>query len=111
MSNPWDALADTIVDTVKDRTSDFLKNNAAAEEFLKERAKALAKAVYEYKTAPDGEKAAAKHEMNIIRQTIENKLAAIALNGQTEAKSVFREILNTAFNAVVKMAPALLSMI
>ena len=109
VAEPWEALADTIIDTVKERTADFLEDNAAAKEFLEERGKALAKAVWEYKMAPNDKKAEAKHEMDIIQQTIENKLAAIALHGQTETKNTFKEILNTAFNVVIKIAPALLS--
>lgn len=111
MSNPWDALADSIIGTVRESTSDFLEDNVAAKEFLEERAKALAKAIYEYKMAPSEGKAAAQHEMNIIRQTIENKLAAIALHGLEESKSVFKKILNAVFSAFVKAAPVLLAMI
>ena len=69
MANPWDGLADTIISTVTSRAKGFLEENSAAKEFLADRAKALAKAIYEYEKASDVDKPAAQREINIINQT------------------------------------------
>ncbi len=111
MSNPWDEFADSLVSTVKERTKKFVEENAELDDFVKERLQALAKAAYEYKTAPDDHKESAKHELNIIRQTIENKLVAVALHGQREQQKIFREIFFSVINTVVKSVPTLLAMI
>ena len=108
MANPWDKLTETIIDTVSAGAKKFLEENSAAKDFLADRAKALAKAIYELKMASDADKPAAQREINIIQQTIENKLVSVALQGQHESNKMFRAIFMTAFNAAVKLAPILI---
>ena len=40
---------------------------------------------------------------------IENELTAVALHGEAQARSVFIEVVNSAFTALVKAAPILLA--
>jgi hypothetical protein len=105
MSNPWDALADGIVSKVKERAKKFVEDNADLDKFLKDRAQALAKATYKYQIAPDDQKDSAYRDMKVVRQTIENKLAAVALKGQREQQKIFREILFAVFGSLVDLAP------
>lgn len=109
---PWDGIADSILDTIKGRAKDFLEQNVAAKDMLTDRARALAQLVFEYKIATDaGVKAGILHEIEVVRQTIENELSALALNGKAESIAAFKEIVGTALGAVVKYLPAILSAI
>lgn len=109
---PWKEIADSIIETVKGKSEEFLRQNAAAKDFIEDRGRRLAKLVYQYKTAgDDAAKQEAHRSLNIVRQTIENELSALALAGQEEAKRTFKEIVSTAFGVVVKAAPAILSAI
>lgn len=112
MSDEWKALGNSIFDTIKARASKFLDENAAAKDLLADRAQAFAQIAFEYKVATDStKKGELLHEMEIVKQTIENELSALALVGKAESISTFKEIVGTALGAVVKYLPAILSAI
>lgn len=112
MSEPWDALATSIIDTIKVRASKFLDENAAAKDLIVDRAKVLAKLAWEYKLEGDEpEREEILHEMSVVKQTIENELSAMALVGKAESISTFKEIVGTALGAVLKYLPAILAAI
>jgi flagellar biosynthesis/type III secretory pathway chaperone len=106
----WSALSDTLIEQVRERAGAFWDANADARAFVVEKSKELAKLVWKLKTTTDEtQQAELKNEIAIVRQTIENELGTIALIGETEAKSTFKEIVNTAFGVLAKVAPVLLS--
>jgi hypothetical protein len=108
----WEQIADSIVDTIKDRSKSFLDQNEEAKKFVTERAQRLAKLTIEYNLASDdAAKKAKKEQMEIVRDSIETELVTVALNGQEEAKSTFKNIVNSVFATVVKVLPTLLSAI
>ncbi len=112
MATPWKELADTVLATIRDHTADFLENNQAAKDIIEERAKKLAEYSMEYVTAAnETERTAIMVEMEIVKQTIVNELAAAALNGQTASIATFKEVVNTALTALLKYLPVILSAI
>jgi len=109
MASSWEEIAGAILDTIKERAGEFLKENAEVEGFLKERAARLAKLMLAYSTQTDQvQKQIILDSIGDVRQTIENDVAGLTLKGKTAAQNLFREIVNTAFGAVVKMLPALI---
>lgn len=106
----WSNLADSILDTIKDRANDFLEANQPAKELLQDRAEELAKLSVEYvKETDDAKRAAIVTEMNIVKQTVVNELGALALNGQTASIAAFKDVVNTALGALIKYIPAILA--
>lgn len=106
----WKELSDTLIDTIKGRAEAFWNDNAAARDFVTKKAQELAKLVFKLKTTTsESEQAEIKNEIAFVRQAIENELGTVALIGETEAKSTFKEIVNTAFGVLAKVAPVLLS--
>lgn len=104
----WKEIAASIVETVKDQAKDLWNQNAEARTFVEERAERLAKLTVEYATATGDEKAAKKEQMDLVFETIETELLAIALIGQAAAKSTFMAVVNSVFSAVVKVLPVVL---
>jgi hypothetical protein len=109
MAEKWEDIRDSILSTIEGRAKDFLKDNAAAKDRLRERAERLAKLAFRYATISD--EAARKtisDDMVVVRQTMENEIAALALSGSNEAKNVFKQIAGTAFDMVIKALPAII---
>lgn len=105
-------VANSILDTIKEKSGDFLDDNQAAKDFILERGKRLAKLIIEYKTATnDITKQVKKEQMGVVADSIETELLTVALNGQAESKSVFKAIVNSTFAAIVKILPVVLSAI
>lgn len=110
MSNPWDALADSVVSTIKDRAKKVWDDNANARDLITEAAKDLAKLTWQYKLEADPDKQKEiLHEMEFSKQAIENELSALALVATAEAKALFKEIVNTALNVLVTVLPKILA--
>jgi hypothetical protein len=108
MANPWDEMADSIIATVEERAKGFLDQNEPARKIVTERAKRLAELGFHYQTSGDETHLT---DMKIVRQTVENELAALALAGQSAAKDTFMEIVRTAFGLFAKALPAILAAI
>lgn len=109
MSEEWETLADSILATVKSRAKEFLDENAEAKDFIAERAKSFAKLAIEYRLETDeANKKDILHEMELDQQAVENELSALALNGKEASKAAFKEIVGTAFGALIKYLPAVL---
>lgn len=109
---PWKEIAKSIVDTVRLRAGDFWDKNQAAQGFVKERAERLAKLTIDYGTAGDGpQREAIKMSMALVTETIETELLAVALIGQEQAKSTFREIVSSVMGAVAKILPVIIGAI
>lgn len=107
---PWKEVAKSIIDTVKIRAKDFWDQNAAAQEFIKERAERLAKLTIQYGlAADDAQREAVKVQMAVVMETIEAQLLIVALDGQEASKAAFRETVASVFGAVIKILPVILS--
>lgn len=112
MPDTIESLKNAIIDSVKARAKDFLDQNADAKDFLVDRAQRLAKLTYQYAMAGDeAEKTEIKEKMDLVTQTIENEMSAIAVGAQSEAKNMFKAILGTALDTVVKALPVILAAI
>ncbi len=46
--------------------------------------------------------------MELVKATIETELLSLALIGAEQTRVTFREIVNTAFSAIVKVLPAII---
>lgn len=112
MSAEWKQLAEAVLATIKDNAEDFLNDNQAAKALLEDRAKKLAEYSLRYVQESDDQKRAEiMVEMEIVKQTIINELAAVALNGQTASIATFKEVVNTALSSLLKYLPIILSAI
>lgn len=111
MSESWKGVADQLLSVIEERAGDFMAHNAAAKDFVRERGERLAKLMIEYKLAPDSEKEAKKDRMELVRSTIETELAALALSAQAESRTTFETVVKTAFSAIVKVLPTVISAI
>lgn len=112
MSVPWEDLAQSILGTIRERAKDFLSQNDQAKQLVEERAVELAKLLVEYGAETDEVvRKDILNEIAIVRQTIENELSAVALNGKTESIATFKEIVGSVFSTVVKVLPVIFKMI
>lgn len=109
MANPWDEMADSIVQTLEERAKDFLDQNAPVRKIVTERARRLAELAFYYQTSEGNVKEGYLTDMKIVRQTVENELAALALAGQEAAKGTFMEVVRTAFGLFVRALPAIIA--
>lgn len=108
----WKEIANSILGTIKERGAAVLEENKPALAFLEDRAEALAKLAWEYKFEDDAaKKAAIMTELEIVKQTIENELSALALVGKAESIATFKDIVSTAISGLVKYLPVILSAI
>jgi hypothetical protein len=106
MGQPWEELRDSIVETVKGRAKDFIAKNADAEKLLKDRAERLAKLAFLYTSATNEEtRKILAGDMATVRLTIENDIMALEVAAQAEARSVFKVIVGTSFEIVLKTLP------
>lgn len=102
-------VADGLLDTITSRAKVFLDDNADAQKFVQERTVRMAKLLIEYKLETDEAKREQKKaRMALVQSTIETELASVALTGHAETKALFKEIVNTAFAAAIKIIPALI---
>jgi len=112
MPDTIDDLKKAIIDSVESRAKKFLSDNADAKAFLYERAQRLAKLAVEYAmTADEAEKLEIKAKMDLVRQTMENDISAVAVAAQSESKNLFKAILGTAMDVLIKALPAVLAAI
>jgi len=105
-------IADALVSSVKTRAEDFLEENKDAREFLEERAKRLGILAVRYTIEQDPDaKVMLKDDMEIVQQTLENDISALALKASTASKELFKNILGAAFDALVKALPAIVAVL
>lgn len=99
MANEWDKWKDEIVNAVKDRVKNFLKQNVKALEYLEDRAGRLAQLTWQRALVADGEPDAEKRRERIskaiamVTQTINNDVAALQIEANDQAKAIFASVL------------------
>lgn len=110
MADEWQAIADSILATIKDEAKDFLDQNKAVKDLLEDRAKRIAQLGLDYiKETDPAKKIELEVDMDIVKQTIVNEVSAIALNGQTASIAAFKATVATALGALVKYLPIILA--
>ena len=103
-------LANSVIESVRERAVETWDSNAAARDFIKGRATRLAKLILK-KTRLGGDgspKEEIERDFKIVKQSMENELATLALIGSAESQSIFRAVTKTAFDVVSKLALGLL---
>jgi hypothetical protein len=110
MAGKWEDVRDSIVGAVESRAKQFLDDNKTARDFLRERAERLAKLTVLYAEAKDSvAREALSRDFVVVKQAMENELAALALQGSSAAKSLFGHLLSVAFDTLIKVLPSLVT--
>jgi hypothetical protein len=108
MPNEWEKIGDGIVDVVREGAGNILDASAEARAFLRERANRLAQLASLYPTASSAKRKELIADMEMVKQTMLNDAATLALQASDEAKATFSKILSTAFGTVIKILPAVI---
>jgi hypothetical protein len=104
-------IKDALIGVVKTYGQDFLDRHADAKEFVAERSERLAKLAFLYTTNTDALiREGIVSSMKIVRQSIENELAGVALDASAESKATFARVLGVAFDTVIKLVPKLVGL-
>lgn len=103
---PWEELANKAVAAIKERASNAWNDNAPARAFIEERAKRVAKLLWELSTG-GRPKAEVEADIKVVQQSIENEVATLALTGSEVVKDTFREVIKTAFGILLKVVPTI----
>jgi hypothetical protein len=109
MAETWEAIRDGIVGAVEARAKKFLDDNQEVRKLLLERASRLAKLTALYAVASAEGREVLQVDLAVVRQTMENDLAALQLNASVEARSAFTNLVGVAFDAIIKALPGILS--
>lgn len=107
----WEKIRDSIVDIGRTAGKDFLAKHPQAEAILKERATRLAKLAALYAVSKPADQEKVLQDMKVVRQTIENDLAALAVDASAEAHATFTRIIGIAFETVVKTLPSIVALL
>lgn len=103
-------LQDAVVTPVTEAAQKLIEENKDAAEFLKDRAKRVAELGVEYvKAGSDADREAALLQLDVVRQSIQNELAAVAVNASVESRAAFKTALNAALGVVVKFLPIIVA--
>lgn len=105
-------LMGAIADPVKQHIKDVLANNQEAIDFIEGRAKRLAELGVEYvKATTDDRRNAVLLQIKVVQQTIENEITSVALSESIVARGVFKKIVATAVDVLVKLIPVIIQAI
>lgn len=106
-------LKDAILVPVTGRAKKFLDDNKDARDFLEERATRLAELGVALVMAASDEEAKKRvlTQMDVVRQSIQNQLSAVAVQASIESRDLFGKIMGTAVDVIVKAIPVILAAI
>ena len=103
-------LKDSVVGPVTEVAKQFLKDNKDAAQFLEDRAKRVAELGVDYlKASDDAAKEAVILQLEVVQQSIQNEISAVAVNASIEARATFQRVLNTALGVLIKVLPVIVS--
>lgn len=108
-AQPWDELRQAVVAAVEERAGALLAKNAAAREVLIERAERMAELSYLYvraRTKKDRDRL--RRDMEVVKQTLENRVAELELAASDEARALFRQVAGAVFDVLLKALPVLI---
>lgn len=111
---PWGDIGSSLLTEIKTqieaRVKDFFATHKDQEAFLAQCTERLAKAMFFYALATDdATKADRKAQMEALQIAIREESLAITVELESEAKSTFLTVLETAISIAVKVAPLLLA--
>jgi hypothetical protein len=111
---PWGDIGSSLLSEVKTqieaRAKGFFETHKDQEAFLVQCTERLAKAMFFYTiAADDATKADRKAQMDALKDAIREESLAITVDLESEAKSTFLTVLETAISVAVKVAPLLLA--
>lgn len=105
----WVAIKDAVVATAKSRLGKFLDQNKDAADFLRERAERFAKLTVAWGGAStEEERSSFANDMSIVRISIDNEIASVAVAAAAETRALFKSILSTALETLARSLPGLL---
>lgn len=103
-------LKNAVTSTVKVAAQDFLNQHQDAADFLESQSEDLAQLGVDYLKAPnDDARAKIQFQIDLVTQSVRNKMASIALDAEAAAKEAFTNILQTALGVVIKVLPVVLA--
>lgn len=106
------ALASTIIGRVETRARKFLDDNAGSREFVAARAKRYGELSVSFLAASsDTVREIVSEQMAIVLQSIENELAAVAVDASVASREEFQKVLVTVLETVRAVLPIVLSLI
>ena len=104
-----EALAGSLKGLLKGRLDQFLDSNKDKKEFLEDRVRRLAELTVDLARAKtEEERAFIAGRMDTVKDTIQNELYAAAVNVSAEFRSTVSDVLGTAVDWGLKVAPGLL---
>lgn len=107
--NPWDAIKDAIIGSVRDGIASFVDANEDVKKFLEERAERMARLVYKYQLSSlQREREVILDSMATVKNTIDLDVGTLAINAAVEGKALFSRILSSVFGTVLKLLPSLI---
>lgn len=104
-------VKDAVLEAVRGQIGDFLDEHADAKAFVEERAKRLADLAVALALAGTDETArkAVLYDVGIVRQSIENEAAGLAVAASKASRNLFKAVLGTAADVLVKALPKVLA--
>lgn len=112
MSNSVRELTQGIIDRIEASGKKFLDDNAGARAFVYDRAERLAELGIAYTAAADdATRRELDEQMGVVRQSIENELAAVATNASVEARATFMAIVNDVVGILRTLLPIVIGML
>ena len=104
-----EGLARSIFDSVKAGAGKFLEDHKDAQAFVVDRGKRLAQLALELAQAgDDAARAKVQEQMGVVEQSIENELAAVAVDAAVASRAKFDAAVKSVFSFALKALPALL---
>lgn len=101
-----DEIKEALVEVVKTYGQEFLDRHADAKAFIVERSERLATLTHLYAENPDPLiREGIVASMKIVKQSVENELAGVALDASAEAKAAFARVLGVVFDTVIRLVP------
>lgn len=103
-------LKDGILEAVQGRAKKFLADHPDAQAFLVDRAKRAGELGEDYiLAADDAARARVMEQLEVVKQSVANELAHIAVDASVEARNLFGDVLTVALQVVKGMLPVLVA--
>lgn len=104
----WGPISDAILGSISSQARQFYDTNQNVKALLTDRSKRLATLAVDFVKASDEDRPAIRRNMDIVRQTLANEVAALAVEASAEAKASFASVVDAVFQAATKVLPGVL---
>jgi hypothetical protein len=106
------ALAQSIVDGAEARAKTFLDDNSGSRAFVLERAKRYGDLAAEYLGASgDLDREHVQEQMDVVQQSIENEISAVAVNASVASRAEFKAILGAILDTAKAVLPIVVGLL